>query len=78
MIKIMKFLSLFFIFTQFHRTPVSHLWDHIRLWLLLRLPAFTGHFGTLLQEAPRPGEWHCHRRQQCVHNSAPFPFKGSD
>lgn len=69
---------MFFIFTQFHRTSVPYLWNHICQWLLLCIPAFIGHFGTLFQEATWIGEWHCHCWQQYLHNFAAFPFKGSD
>ncbi|XP_036172176.1 monocarboxylate transporter 10 isoform X3 [Myotis myotis] len=65
-------------FCKFHRTSVPHLRNHICQWLLLCVPAFLGHFGTLFQEAPRTGEWHCHRGQQSLHNFAASPFKGSD
>ncbi|XP_036920948.1 monocarboxylate transporter 10 isoform X3 [Sturnira hondurensis] len=65
-------------FCKFHRTSVPYLWNHICLWLRLCIPAFIGHFGTLFQEAPWTGEWHCHCWQQHLHNPAAFAFTGSD
>lgn len=76
--KRLKLCSVFFIFTQLHRASVPHLWNHICLRLLLCLPAVTGHFGTLLQEAPWTSQRHRHGRQQRLHNPAPFAVRKSN